>query len=89
MAYEPDPVHAVRGIRAPGLALPRRTKIGTWRGGGRKRFVRVRRGEPGVRIEAEGQPYHSYLVGTPDAEALVARLQGRIAPTTTEVLDDR
>lgn len=78
VAFEPDPIRAVRGIRAPGMALPRRTMIGTWRGRGRRRFVRVRRGEPGVRIEAEGQRYDTYLVGTPGADALATELERRL-----------
>jgi hypothetical protein len=33
---EPDALAAVSGLRAPGLAVPGRTKIGVWRGRGRR-----------------------------------------------------
>ncbi len=68
----PDALAAVRGVRAPGLAIPGRTKIGTWRGRGARRFVVARRGEPGLRIRLKGARYDELLVATPDGE-LVAR----------------
>jgi hypothetical protein len=71
-----DGLAAVRGLRAPGLALPGRIKLGTWRGRGGATFVAVRRGEPALRLELEGERYASVLVSTPEAEALARRLQG-------------
>ncbi len=68
-----DAVAAVRGVRAPGLGLPRR-KIGTWRGAGHKSLVCVRRGQPAVRVRLDGQKWDELLVGTDDAESVVAAL---------------
>lgn len=68
-----DGVEAVQGIRAPGLGLPGR-KVGTWRGQGRRELVCVRRGEPAVRLQLEGQHHSSALLGVPDAAALADRL---------------
>jgi len=70
-----DPVAAVAGIRAPGLAIPRFTKVGTWRGGGERRFVVVRRGRPAVRVRLAGQRHSELLVSVPDARAVRDRLQ--------------
>lgn len=68
----------IRGIRAPGLALPRRARIGTWRGGGVRTFVVARAGVPAVRVRtvgrAAGAQFDALIVTTPDA----ARVAGRI-----------
>jgi hypothetical protein len=71
-----DPLPAVRGIRAPGLALPGVRKVGTWRSAGGSDLVCVRRGERAVRIQLQGHRYRSVLVGARDPEALVAALGG-------------
>ena len=69
---------ATEGWRAPGLGVPGRSKIGTWRGNGRRMLVRVQRDQPAVRIDAEGQPYRASLIGADDAlgmtDAIAARL---------------
>lgn len=74
---EPDGVRAVSGLRAPGLALPGRRKVGTWRGLGdqpRRTAVSVRGGEPAVRITLRGEKWDQLLIGAADAEAVAARL---------------
>jgi hypothetical protein len=73
-----DGLTAARGLRAPGLALPGRRKIGTWRGGGARRFVDVRRGQPALRLRLQGQRYDELLIGHDAAAALAAQL----APST-------
>ena len=70
----PDGLAAARGLRAPGLALPGRRKIGTWRGRGVRRFVDVRRGQPALRLTLQDQHYDELLIGRDDATALAARL---------------
>jgi hypothetical protein len=70
----PDPLHGMRGLRAPGLALPGVRKIGTWRRGGERTLVSVRKGQPAVRIRLVGQRYDTLLVGTDDAASLAAVL---------------
>ncbi len=67
VTVEPDGLAAVRGLRAPGLALPGRRKIGTWRQRGRRTAVSVSAGQPAVRIRLEGTRYHELLIGDTDA----------------------
>ena len=71
-----DGLAAARGLRAPGLAIPGRRKVGTWRGRGVRRFVDVRRGQPALRLRLrlQGQHYDELLIGHHDAAALAARL---------------
>ncbi len=71
----PDALAAVRGLRAPGLALPRVRKIGTWRGADGAEFVVASAREPGVRVHLQGQKLRSVLVGTPDAEELARTIE--------------
>ncbi|MGY1773065.1 hypothetical protein [Blastococcus sp. SYSU D00813] len=71
----PDGQAAARGLRAPGLGLPRR-RIGTWRARGEKSLVSVRRGQAAVRVRLTGQRFDTLLVGTDDAAAVAAELAG-------------
>ncbi len=48
--------------------------IGTWRRRDGKDLVVARRGEPGVRIELEGQRFAAVVVGGDDVEVAVAAL---------------
>jgi hypothetical protein len=68
-----DPLCAVRGLRAPGLALPGR-RVGTWRRSGERTLVSVRRGQPAVRVRLAGQRLTTLLVGADDAAAVAARV---------------
>jgi hypothetical protein len=72
-----DALPAARGLRAPGLALPGARKIGTWRRAGERTLVCVRRGQPAVRIQLEGQDYDTLLVGADDAARLAGELAAR------------
>jgi uncharacterized protein len=76
---EPDPLAAVRGLRAPGLGLPGRVKIGTWRGPDQRSFVVARRGVPAVRVQLANAKHDELLVSTPEAERIVAALGDRLA----------
>jgi hypothetical protein len=69
-----DGLDAVRGFRAPGLALPGIVKVGTWRRRSGKELVVVRRGEPALRIELDGQPFGALVVGGADVDAAHAAL---------------
>lgn len=69
-----DGLAASRGLRAPGVEIPGRVKLGTWRGRSGRQFVAVRRGEPTLRLELAGGPYDTVLISTPDAAALAAAL---------------
>jgi hypothetical protein len=68
----PDAYTAVVGLRAPGLALPGRRLLGTWRTSRGPEFVDVTGHLPGVRIALRDQPFVSLLVGSADAGALAA-----------------
>lgn len=71
----PDALAAVRGLRAPGLALPGRAKIGTWRTTEGAEFVVARRGQPGIRFTLSGHELASVLLGEEDAGALAERIR--------------
>ena len=79
---EHDGPGAVRGLRAPGLALPRRVKLGTWRRRGRRSMVVVRAGVPTLRVALEGERYDELLLSHPDAAELAAALGRRAAAPT-------
>ena len=70
---EQEGLHAVQGVRAPGLGLPGIRLIGTWRGKGRT-LVSVRRGEAAVVVELTGQRYDRLVIGVADASELAASL---------------
>ena len=70
-----DGLGAPAGMRAPGLALPGRIKLGTWRRRGSTQYVAVRAGEPALRVTLTGQRYDSLLLGTPDANELAGKLR--------------
>jgi hypothetical protein len=81
VAVEADGIRAVGGLRAPGLALPGRRKVGTWRGLGdqpRRTAVSVARGEAAVRITLAGQKFDQLLIGTTDAESVAGTLGARV-----------
>ncbi|MGY1601792.1 hypothetical protein [Geodermatophilus sp. SYSU D00815] len=71
-----DPLAELRGLRAPGLALPGVRKIGTWRRRGTRTLVSIRRDQPAVRVELTGQRYDTLLIGADDAAALAAQMAG-------------
>ena len=75
-AVEPvtDPLTAMCGLRAPGLALPGVRKVGTWRARGERTMVCVRRGQPAVRVRLAGQHFDTLLIGDDDAAGLAARI---------------
>ena len=70
----PEPLDAIRGLRAPGLALPGVRKIGTWRRPGERSLICVRRGQPAVRVRLEGARYDTLLLGADDAATLADAL---------------
>src|SRR5215213_5623188 len=79
VAVERQPLDALQGLRAPGLSIPGRTKIGTWRRFRHRGFVVARRNVPAVRVRLTGGPYDDLLVSTPDAEATAAEIRARWA----------
>jgi len=73
-----DPFRLVHGLRAPGLAVPWRTKIGTWRSAGRKVFAATRAGLPGIRIVLRGNNFSEILVSVSDPDAVTTSLAGSV-----------
>ncbi len=71
----PDALAAVRGLRAPGLALPRVRKVGTWRTKDGAEFVVASAGQPAVRVHLQGQKLNSLLVGAADADELARTIE--------------
>jgi hypothetical protein len=63
---------AVRGWRT-GLGGPQRL-IGTWRTKGNTQYVCVRRGQPTVKTTLIGQRYQTVLIGSDDADRMVAAI---------------
>ncbi|MEI5583590.1 MULTISPECIES: hypothetical protein [unclassified Agromyces] len=73
-----DAFDAVRGLRAPGLALPGVTRVGTWRGGGRRSYVVARAGRRALVVDLEGQWYDRLVLSTTDAASLRDRLRSAV-----------
>lgn len=69
---------AVRGLRAPGLAIPGVTRVGTWRGRGRRSYVVARAGQQAVVVDLEGQRYDRLVLSTADAASLRDRLRSAV-----------
>jgi hypothetical protein len=80
-----DPVRSVAGVRAPGLAVPWHTKIGTWRARGERRFVVARRGRPAVRVRLAGQTHSELLVSVADAPGVASALRAATGPGASTV----
>ncbi|MBG0832456.1 alpha/beta fold hydrolase [Planomonospora sp. ID67723] len=87
VAVVEDALTGARGLRAPGLAVPGRVRIGTWRRPGSRAFVAVRRGVPAVRVALSGTRYDELLVGDEHAPELAGRIRasaGLPAPVAEE-----
>ncbi|MEP6560518.1 MAG: alpha/beta fold hydrolase [Nakamurella sp.] len=83
-----EPFRLVHGLRAPGLALPWRTKIGTWRSTGRKTFAVTHAGAPGIRILLHGNGFAEILVSLPEPDAAIKTIRAGISnPHTGEPVE--
>ena len=74
-----EPFRLVHGLRAPGLAVPWRRKIGTWRSAGRKVFAATHAGQPGLRLVLHGNDFSEILVSLADSEAVAELVAGSLA----------
>lgn len=70
-----DGLSAVGGLRAPGLAVPGRRRIGTWRRRGTRVAVSAVAGMPTLRVELTGQRFDEVVLSGTDAAAWAATLQ--------------
>ena len=64
------PLDEVKGFRAPGLHLPSRIKIGTWRASGRRTFAVARAQQTAVRVDLSDGEYDTLVISVPDAAAV-------------------
>lgn len=74
VAVTDDPFSAARGIRSPGLALPGRVRVGTWRSPGSKLLVAARNKERAIVVRLRGEAYSALVVGTDAAPELAIEL---------------
>lgn len=71
-----DPFSAVRGIRAPGFAVPGIVALGTWRSRRHGRsIVAAYRHRPAVVVEVDGQGWQRIVVSADEAVALAHLLR--------------
>lgn len=70
-----DPWIWVRGVRAPGTALPLTLAAGTWKFHGGKDFLLIKRTASAVVIDLVGEVYSRLIVSTKHAPELIAALQ--------------
>lgn len=86
----PDSLEAVRGLRAPGLALPGGTRIGTWRRPGGRSFVAAHRGQEGLHVTLREHRLTDVVIAVPAADALqqeiTAARERRRAVSETDVV---
>jgi hypothetical protein len=75
-----QPLTAMRGLRAPGLALPGVRKIGTWRRPGERTLVCVRKGQAALRIRLTGARVDVLLIGSDDAASDAAAIRAALTP---------
>ena len=73
----PDGLAAVDGLRAPGLGIPGRRKLGVWRSRGRRSVVAVRAGDPALVLELAGHYFQKIVVCPGDADAIADDLRAR------------
>jgi hypothetical protein len=74
---EDNGIALVEGLRAPGLSLPGRRRLGTWRSPGRRAAVSVVTGERTIRVMLIGQEFDEVVISS------------RHAPTWADELRDR
>ncbi|BAH48689.1 alpha/beta hydrolase family protein [Rhodococcus opacus] len=79
-----DPFANIRGVRAPGLGIPRRLCIGTWRGRGVRSFVAARAGVPAIRVRTLGRgagaEFDELIVTVSDPGHVVAQIRDVLDP---------
>lgn len=70
-----NPFEPLRGVRAPGLAIPYLIKVGRWRHRQGTDFNVIRRGQPAVAVVLADHRYARLLIGDDDAAAVAERLR--------------
>ncbi|MDN4611548.1 alpha/beta hydrolase [Arthrobacter burdickii] len=74
VAVTDAPFSVAKGLRAPGFALPGRTRIGTWRSAGQRTLVAAKKNQPAVVIALRGGKYSTLVIGTGAAAELAEEI---------------
>ncbi len=69
------PLEELHGLRAPGLHIPGRTAVGTWRSRDGRTFVVEHHRARAVRFTLSGSPFDQVIVGSEDPEELAATVE--------------
>ena len=91
VAITEDPWIWIRGIRAPGAAVPLTLSIGTWKFHGGNDFLIIKGMQrDAVVIDLDGEEYSRVIVTTPHAARLVEalRVDGSELATDGEAIDE-
>ncbi|MCW2135189.1 alpha/beta hydrolase [Arthrobacter sp. VKM Ac-2550] len=85
-----DGFTGVTGMRAPGLALPGRVRMGTWRGSRGNTFAVVHQGKPAVQLTLKDQKYRRVVVEVANVEdaARQVREAAGLDESAAPVLED-
>ncbi|MCJ1695594.1 hypothetical protein MT349_07345 [Rathayibacter caricis] len=78
-----DPWIWVRGIRAPGTAVPLTIAAGTWKFHGGKDFLLIKRTASAVVLDLVDEDWSRLIISTKHAPELIAALQ--LGPTTAAI----
>jgi len=73
-----EPLRLVHGLRAPGLSIPWRRKIGSWRSKGQKTFAVTRKGQSGLRIMLRDNDYDELLLSVGHSGVLAEQISARL-----------
>lgn len=71
-----NPWRFLRGIRAPGTALPGLIMIGTARIRGKKDFCAIYRGKPAVIVQLRDEAFDRFIVSSWEAQSFAERING-------------
>jgi hypothetical protein len=77
-----DPWIWVRGIRAPGTAIPLTLAVGQWKFHGGKDFLVLKGTRPSVVIDVADEEFSRIIITTKHGMELVAKLQLDVKPVT-------
>jgi hypothetical protein len=77
VAITEDPWIWIRGIRAPGSAVPLTLAVGTWKFHGGKDFLLIKgKQRSAVVVDIDGEEFSRVIVSTPHAARLIEALRG-------------
>jgi hypothetical protein len=74
------PWREIRGLRAPGTAIPRLVALGQFRTRRSRDFVAAYRHRPAVVIQLQGAKFNRVIVSVNDPEAVAANLRQCLGP---------